>query len=167
MRSFCLLLYPIPPQNWDLSQMIFGWKFPKSAIVRCLRGSGLFLSWSRAPRCLSAAAAPTEGRHRRRRAVVPCAAVLVSRPWAAHGSCPQHHSLSEGRQPYSEILVPVPCTALWPCFWKFSSKKYLKKILILVTNGGFICTSPSWLSVTSSIFQCSWTRILSVQMSFH
>ena len=60
-------------------------KFLKAAIVRCLRGSGLFLSWSRAPRCLS----------------------------AAHGSCPHHHSLSEGRQPYSEILVPVPCTALW------------------------------------------------------
>lgn len=31
---------------------------PKTAIVRCLRGSGLFLSWSRAPRCLSAAREP-------------------------------------------------------------------------------------------------------------
>ena len=29
------------------------------------------------------------------------------------------------------------------------------------TWGGFICTSPSWLSVTSSSSQCCWTRMAS------
>jgi hypothetical protein len=28
------------------------------------------------------------------------------------------------------------------------------------TLEGFICTSPSWLSVTSSSFQCCWTRMV-------
>ena len=33
-------------------------------------------------------------------------------------------------------------------------------------SGGFICTSPSWLSVTSSSSQCSNDWMLLVQMSF-
>ena len=28
------------------------------------------------------------------------------------------------------------------------------------SKGGFICTSPSWLSVTSSSSQCCWTRMI-------
>ena len=36
---------------------------------------------------------------------------------------------------------------------------YPKKFLWQISMGGFICTSPSWLSVTSSSSQCFWIRM--------
>ena len=35
------------------------------------------------------------------------------------------------------------------------------------TLGGFICTSPSWLSVTSSSSQCCWARMASQIIEFY
>ena len=43
----------------------------------------------------------------------------------------------------------------WSCFYFFHLFQ------VDTTLGGFICTSPSWLSVTSSSSQCGWTRMAS------
>ena len=96
-----------PPKVKICPKIVFGWKFLKAAIVRCLRGSGLFLSWSRAPRCLSAAREP------------PTVVALSTT-----------HSVKEGNLTLKYwCLCPV---LHYGCFWKFSAKKYLRQILILV-----------------------------------
>ena len=46
-------------------------------------------------------------------------------------------------------------TLLWVLDSFFTEKAFF------TTLGGFICISPSWLSVTSSSCQCCWTRMTS------
>ena len=59
VHLFCLLFILDATLKLRFVPSDFWMKIPsKTAIVRCLRGSGLFLSWSRAPRCLSAAREP-------------------------------------------------------------------------------------------------------------
>ena len=44
---------------------------------------------------------------------------------------------------------------------------YLKWQASSSSMGGFICTSPSWLSGTSSSSQCCWTRMASQMIEFY
>ena len=84
-------------------------KFLKAAIVRCLRGSGLFLSWSRAPRCLSAASEP------------PTVVALTTT-----------HSVKEGNLTLKYwCLCPV---LHYGCFWKF----FVQKVFETNLNSSYI-----------------------------
>ena len=70
----------------------------------------------------------------------------------------------------SEPKSPTKILGIWLQFaFGVSTTKllHLMRRLVTWTLEGFICTSPSWLSVTSSSSQCCWTRMASQMIEFH